>query len=82
MNLIDDGPALREERHHLAIAWFVRLLVVRPTNHKKRTRTRTRLPARPGTSRLAKTSFDPERPHQRVVESQRTFEIADTDEDM
>ena len=81
-SLIDDGSTLREERDHLTVARLVRLPIDGPADEKERPRARLRLPARPRTTVLTEAGFDAESSHQRAVESERTVEVFDADEDV
>jgi hypothetical protein len=81
-SLLDGHPALRKEGHHLAVATFVRKLVVGLADEKERPWTWLRLPTCPGTIRFAEASLDSEGCHQWIVEGQCALEIANANEDM
>ena len=79
---VDDGSALRKKSDHLSVSGIVRCAVVGRPDEKERSRTRIRLPARPGTLALAEASRDPKRRHQWIVEAQCAIEVANADEDV
>src|ERR1700743_1049198 len=82
MSCVDDLPAGREERHHLAVPRGMHQLVERTSDQEQGPILAGRLPARPGSIGVAETSLQVERLHQRLEDRQRPLEVSHADEDM
>jgi hypothetical protein len=78
----DDSSSARQESNHLAIATIMGLSIVRFADQKQRPRHAWSLPPGPRTTSVAETHFSSEASHQRTVESESPFKVANAHEDV